>query len=172
MNLSLATTAALGLMTLALQTSTSFRSHSERRTGSLHIHASIDVVFPMFTPEGEKAWAAGWNPEYVFPADGETSQGMVFRTEHSGPKTWVMTLYDAEQHRAEYVNFASDLLVQIAVKCRSEQSGTTAEVTYVHTGLTEAGNKLVDEYTQERHERQMQHWQEAIEKALGSKAGR
>jgi hypothetical protein len=171
-NLSLALVTATGMMALALQGTSSFRSHSETRSGSLHIDASIDMVFPMFTPEGEKAWAAGWNPEYVFPADGKTTQGMVFRTQHSGPKTWVMTLYDPQQHRAEYVNFGPDLVVQVLVNCRSEGGGTLAAVTYVHTGLTEKGNKTVDDFTSERMEKQMLHWKQAIGEAISRKTGR
>ncbi len=169
MNLSLVFATATGVLALALQGTASFHSHSETRRGSFHIHASIDVVFPMFTPEGEKAWAAGWNPEYVAPADGKTTPGMVFRTQHSGPKTWVMTTFDPQQHRAEYVNFGPDLVVQVKVTCRSDAEGTVADVTYVHTGLNESGNKLVDDYTQERHEKQMLHWQQAIDEVLGGK---
>jgi len=172
-NLSLFLVAAGCLIALAVQTHPThgFRSHSERRTGSFHIETSIDVAFPLFTPEGEKAWAKGWNPEYVFPADGRTTQGMVFRTEHSGPKTWVMTLYDPPNHRAEYANFSSDLVIQVSVNCRSEGNSTAVEVSYVHTGLTESGNKLVDDYTQERHDQQMQHWKQSIDEAM-RKVGR
>ena len=167
MNLSLFLVAAGGLIALAMQTQ-GFRSHSAKRTGSFHIEASIDLVFPLFTPEGEKAWAAGWNPQYVFPADGRTTQGMVFRTQHSGPKTWLMTLYDPAHHRAEYANFSSDLVIQVSVNCRSEGKSTVAEVSYVHTALTDSGNKLADDYTQEHHDQQMQHWKQSIDEAMRS----
>ncbi len=170
MNLSLFLLAPGCLMALALQTHSvqAFQSHSIKRNGSFRIDASLDVAFPLFTPEGEKAWAAGWSPEYVFPADGKTTQGMVFRTQHSGPKTWLMTLYDPEHHRAEYANFSADLVIQISVYCSSEGKSTVVEVSYVHTALTENGNKLVDEYTQERHDQQMQHWKQFIDEALRS----
>ena len=170
MNLSLLLVAVGCVIALAVQThpAESFHSHSGKRTGSFRIEASLDVAFPLFTPEGEKAWAAGWNPEYVFPRDGKTTQGMVFHTEHSGPKTWVMTLYDPEHHRAEYASFSSDLVIQISVACSSEGKSTVVEVSYRHTALTENGNKLVDSYTQERHDQQMQHWKESIDEALRS----
>jgi hypothetical protein len=167
-NLSLVFMAFGCVLALALQSSTShtFHAHSQRRTGSFHIEASMDLVFPMFTPEVEKSWAAGWNPEYVFPADGKTTQGMVFRTEHSGPKTWIMTVYDPDQHRVAYVNVGPDMVIQISVNCRSEGNGTRAEVSYVHTALTEKGNESVDAYAQEHHEKQMEHWRSAISDAL------
>jgi hypothetical protein len=169
-NLSLLLVAAGCLIALALQTHPiqPFQSHSKKRTGSFRIEASLELAFPLFTPEGEKAWAAGWNPEYVFPADGRTTQGMVFRTHHSGPKTWLMTLYDAEHHRADYANFSSDLLIQVSVHCSGEGNSTVVEVSYVHTALTENGNKLVDEYTQARHDAQMQHWKQSIDDAMKS----
>lgn len=175
MNLSLMLVAASGLLALAVQSSStsSFLAHSQRRSASFHLDASLDLVFPMFTPEVEKSWAVGWNPEYVSPADGKTVQGMVFRTEHSGPKTWIMTVYDADQHRVGYVNVSPDMVIQISVNCRSEGNGTRAEVSYVHTALTEKGNNSVDHYTQEEHEKQMEHWRIAISEALArAKAGR
>ena len=130
MNLSLVFLATGCILALAIQTSTSptFRSHSQTRSGSFHLEVSIDLVFPMFTPEVEKSWAKGWNPDYIFPPDGKTTQGMVFRTEHSGPKTWIMTLYDPDQHRVAYVNVSPDMVVQISVNCRREGKGTRAEV--------------------------------------------
>lgn len=174
MNLSLFLIASGFLMALALQSHSvqAFQSHSVKRSGSFRIDASLDGAFPLFTPEGEKAWAAGWNPEYVFPVDGKTAQGMVFRTQHSGPKTWLMTLYDPEHYHAEYANFSADLVIQISVHCSSEGKSTVVEVSYVHTALTENGNQLVDEYTQERHDKQMQHWKQSIDEALRSGSGR
>ena len=166
MNLSLMLVAASGLLALAVHSSVTPSFHSQRRAGSFHIDASLDRVFPMFTPEVERSWAHGWNPEYVFPADGRTTQGMVFRTEHNGPKTWVMTVYDPADHRVAYVNVSPDMVIQISVNCRSEGNGTRAEVSYLHTALSENGNKFVDDYTQERHEKQMEHWRGAISEAL------
>jgi hypothetical protein len=170
MNLTLLLVAATCLMGVAIQTSTSlaFHSHSHTRTGSFHLEDPLDLVFPMFTPEVEKSWAKGWNPVYVFPPDGKTTQGMVFRTEHSGPKTWIMTLYDPAQHRVAYVNVSPDMVIQISVSCRSEGNGTRAEVSYLHTALTENGNKSVDDYSQEQHDEQMEHWRTAISEALAN----
>jgi hypothetical protein len=47
-----------------------------------------EIVFPMFTPEGEELWVEGWAPDYLHPAGVRaTSQDMVFRTRHGGEET-------------------------------------------------------------------------------------
>jgi hypothetical protein len=47
---------------------------------SIVLSGSIDRVFPLFTPAGEKLWVEGWDPEFLHPTSGETCEGMVFRT--------------------------------------------------------------------------------------------
>ena len=50
------------------------------RTRDIHLYASPGRVFPLFDPLGEKQWAAGWEPEIIYPTSGEVEVGMVFTT--------------------------------------------------------------------------------------------
>ena len=70
---------------------------------ALHVERSHGFVldlakaraFPLFEPEGERAWAKGWEPNYLHPADGRARAGMVFTTGHGGEKTlWTMVKHE------------------------------------------------------------------------------
>ena len=50
------------------------------RTGTFDLPCSADEAFLFFSPEGERAWARGWNPQPVFPSEIRFEQGTVFRT--------------------------------------------------------------------------------------------
>lgn len=45
------------------------------RSAAIHLHAPADRVFPLFTPEGERLWVPGWNPRYLWPANGAAQVG-------------------------------------------------------------------------------------------------
>ncbi|RWA97127.1 hypothetical protein [Mesorhizobium sp.] len=69
-------------------------NHLER-SHSIVLSGPIDRVFPLFTPTGETLWVDGWDPEFLHPQDGETRQGMVFRTAHGDETTlWACTDWD------------------------------------------------------------------------------
>jgi hypothetical protein len=145
----------------------SFTSESVTHSGKFKMNGSVEKVFPYFTPAGESEWAEGWNPEFLSPADGKTREGMVFRTAGTPPMNWVVTHYDPGKHEIGYVTLTSDSLIrQIAITCRTEGAATIATVTYTLTGLSEGGNKLVQEYTAEAHERRLHDWENAIDHLL------
>ncbi|HEY3001395.1 MAG TPA: hypothetical protein VGJ44_03520, partial [Kribbellaceae bacterium] len=55
-----------------------------RLTGRITIDAPPDEAYRLFTPEGERAWAAGWDPSYPVPATDDTAPGTVFETGAQG----------------------------------------------------------------------------------------
>jgi hypothetical protein len=60
--------------------------HLERRH-SIVLAGPINRVFPLFTPVGETLWVDDWNPDFLHPVNGETCEGMVFRTHHGDELT-------------------------------------------------------------------------------------
>jgi hypothetical protein len=63
-----------------------------RIAGTLRVAASPADAFRFFTPEGERLWVPGWDPEYLHPADGALVDGLTFRTNHGGELTiWLVT---------------------------------------------------------------------------------
>jgi hypothetical protein len=110
------------------------------------LHGTVRVALPpeqamhRFTPVGERAWVAGWDP--MFPAgergDG-AALGTVFVTEAEGRRTlWVVA--ERTEDLVRYARVTPDVWAgTVEVRCRADGAGTVAEVTYDLTALGEAG---------------------------------
>jgi hypothetical protein len=140
---------------------------AERVTISQAITLAADPsrVFPLFTPLGEKAWAEGWEPHPLFPADGTAQTGAVFTTSHppQGESIWTMTAYDPANLHLAYLRVTPGVQVAfIQVQCEDLHDGTTrATVTYTLTSLSAAGNaKLAQVAAHHRHD--IASWEQAI----------
>ncbi len=94
--------------------------------GSLHVALPPERAAVLFTPEGERAWARGWAPEY--PAG---DAGPVFTT-HDGTTVWV-AVGDLRYARVTPGVQAGTVTVRLA----AEGDGTRADVTYDLTALSD-----------------------------------
>jgi hypothetical protein len=124
-------------------------------------------AFGLFEPEGERAWAEGWNPSYVHPTDGRAEQGMVFTTRHGGEETiWMMTRHEPAAGIVEYARVtpgsrAASVLVQCAAL---DLARTRVTVIYTFTGLSDAGNAVVRSMDEARYREYIDSWAAAIAK--------
>jgi len=140
---------------------------AERVTVSqtITLAAEPGVVFPLFTPLGEKAWAAGWEPRPLFPADGAAQVGAVFTTNHppQGESIWTMTAYDPASLHLAYLRVTPGVQVAlIAVQCEDLHDGTTrATITYTFTALSAAGNEKLAQVAA-HHQHDLASWEHII----------
>jgi hypothetical protein len=136
------------------------------RTASIRLNGPPDRAFLLFTPLGERQWAAGWEPIPIYPASGQAEPGAVFSTRHGdGPPTiWTVTIFDPHTRRVSYVRVAPDSLhVAIDVDCVADGPiATRATVTYTYTGLSERGNESIDAMTEEAYREYISSWERAI----------
>lgn len=155
-----------------------FQAKGITRQGLLTFDAPVAVVFPLFTPLGERHWAEGWDPQILFPRDREVAEGMVFQTRDHGNLllTWTLTRYDEPNHTVAYNVVAPDLMVRrIEVRCRSlGPARTEVAVTDSYVGLSEHGNAFIDHLSEPEYAKKMAHWKERIGGYLAgiAKAGR
>jgi polyketide cyclase/dehydrase/lipid transport protein len=138
------------------------------RTGEVHLAAPPEEAFEMFTPEGERHWAHGWDPHWLQPAGGGFEAGAIFRTGNGGEETtWV--ILDADRAR-RYVRYAritpGSRLGTVEVRCAPADAGTTAQVTYRLSALSTAGEQVLAGMTPERYEEMIASWQRDIARAL------
>jgi hypothetical protein len=138
------------------------------RTATITLNDSPDKILPLFTAYGETLWITGWNPEYVYPEDGEAKTGSVWKTQHdkNDPETvWVTINYDIETHSVTYVNVTPNKQVtRIDIQCDAlDDTKTLAHITYTITALGEKGTDYIKQLTQEHYDHWMQHsWEKAI----------
>ncbi len=143
----------------------SFAAQRVRLSQTIHLSAPPGQVFSLFEPVGEQAWAEGWEPRMLFPADGAAEVGAVFTTGHSpeGESVWTMTAYDPAQLHLAYLHVTPGLHVTcIEIQCEDMRDGTTrATVTYILTSLSAAGNDRLARFSA-RYQDEMASWERAI----------
>jgi hypothetical protein len=149
-----------------------FQGKAVSRTGHLQFDAGIEIVFPLFTPLGEKHWAKGWDPEIVYPRDRDVAEGMVFRTQDGVEHVWTMIRYDRANHAVAYNVVAHGMMVRnIEVRCRPEGTAhTVVEVSDSYVGLSPEGNAFVEHLTEAAYEKKMAGWGDNISAYLATLA--
>jgi hypothetical protein len=114
---------------------------------------------------GARAWAQGWDPQYIFPADGTPERGMVFTTTHGNESTvWNLTRHDPQGGVVEYLRVTPGSRVAVVlVQCAEVgPRKTRVTVVYTFTALNESGN----EYVRAMDEAHYRGWATAIEASL------
>src|SRR5579872_6980366 len=117
---------------------------AQSQTHRFTVPVPCERLFPLFTAEGERAWAPGWEPEIL---SGSVERGSVFRTRSGGRETlWVVTEYAPAQGRVSYARIAQGSNMGL-VDVRCDGKGPQASeisVSYTLTGLTPEGKDFVD----------------------------
>jgi hypothetical protein len=144
------------------------------RSHSFTVALPMAEAFRLFEPEGERAWAQGWDPRYVFPADGTPERGMVFTTSHGNESTiWNLTRHDPQGGVVEYLRVTPGSRVAVVlVQCAEiGPRKTRVTVVYTFTGLNEAGNEYVRAMDEAHYRAFIDGWATAIEASLRGDAG-
>jgi hypothetical protein len=107
--------------------------------------APLDVAWPLFGADGERAWAPDWDPTFIWPAAATDEEGMVFKVvQGNHVAVWVNTALDRAANRIQYVYVIPDLVVTV-ITLRLSQTGpaTHVAVTYERTALADAAGETV-----------------------------
>jgi hypothetical protein len=131
--------------------------------GSFELAAPLEVVRPLFTAEGERRWAPGWEP--VWPDDAHTHEvGEVWRTSGVLPTTWVTVEAGEDQVRYARVS-VEDSAGLVTVAFTQADGRTTVTVAYDLTALSDAGAQRLDEFAAS-YDQMLAHWQHHTSHAL------
>ena len=143
------------------------------RSGTVRVNAGVDQAFQLFTPLGETRWSPEWRPRMVYPVGTGAQRDLVFLVphHHGGEAVWIVDAYDPAAHRIEYVYvFPEHVACRISVHCEADgPDRTLARVTYTMTGLSEGGNHMVEELSEESFTRRMGHWEQLIATGLAKR---
>jgi Polyketide cyclase / dehydrase and lipid transport len=135
-------------------------------TGEDQVALPVERAWRLFTPEGERSWAPGWDPDYGTAAVPDPAPGVVFRTRHGDVTTvWVMTHCEPGRE-LRYARVApDDHAGTIAVALAPVADGSLATVTYSLTALSDAGSRRLERFAAGFPDL-MTHWQTAIARAM------
>jgi polyketide cyclase/dehydrase/lipid transport protein len=134
---------------------------------SFRLEAPLARVFPLFTAEGERSWAPGWEPTIL---SGAVERGSAFATRaHSGIETtWIVADYRPAEGKVSYARLAQGSNIGLVdVTCTEERDGTVVTVRYTLTGVSEQGRAFVREFLEAEHyTRMIEEWRVATSAAL------
>ena len=136
------------------------------------IKAPMGIVAPLFGAEKERAWAPGWDPQFVWPQPASDRQGMVFKiAHHDKTAIWVNTRYEPQQGRFQYTYVIPDVLVTVITidVARVGNASTHVAVEYQRTALAADANEVVQHMGQADSESGPK-WQQQIESYLAKAA--
>jgi hypothetical protein len=152
-------------------------SHEQIQTND----APPDKVFPLLCPVREADWVPGWQYRLIYSSSGVAEDGCVFTTpnEHGPETVWMVTHYDPSAFQIAYAWVQPGMIAtQLRISLAPAAGGTsTACIRYLYTGLSPAGNAVLDGYTREWFQSKMRSWEAAINHFLRngnliSKSGR
>src|SRR6476659_8277130 len=138
------------------------------RSHSLVVEKPLAEAFAFFTPEGERSWAAGWEPRYHHPADGKLERGLVFTTGAGAEHTiWTVVRLDPP-NLVEYVRTTPGSRTgTVLVQCSALGRGRThVTVVYSLTSLSAEGEKVLRSLDEAAFRRFIESWEASIAKAI------
>jgi hypothetical protein len=139
------------------------------RSGRVRVAAPFAKAFKFFTPDGERAWVPGWDPEYLHPRDGTLVEGLTFRTRHQLDEVtlWLVSRCDEARGAIEYVRVTpGSRMGTVSVLCVTTGAvQTEASITYRLTALSEAGEAALDAFAAEFSD-MLATWERHIADAL------
>jgi len=138
-------------------------SHSEE----FFLERDIASVFPLFSPEGEKLWAPGWDytnllgskdlqPDYVFLTDSHDHK--------STHAIWIVADYDPVKHYVSYYKVEpGEKVGKVVVECfKQTKESTLVKVSYKYIGLSDSGNRFVVSFTKEAYREFIGEWRSLL----------
>ena len=136
-----------------------------RRASDITVGLPPEQAMALFTPEGERRWTEGWDPQYPEP-DRREGAGAVYMTGHgSHQTTWIMV--DHGPGRVRYARVTEGLTAgTVAVDLVGSHEGSTqVRVTYDLTSLTPAGETWLEAFDAD-YDGEIGEWATEIAAAL------
>jgi hypothetical protein len=128
--------------------------------------APPEKVFPLLCPVREADWVPGWQYRLIYSRSGFAEDGCVFSTPNdAGSETiWMVTHYDPAAFAIAYAWVQPGMIAtQLRISLAPAPDGkTSARIRYLYTGLSLAGNTVLDHYSPEWFHGKMKSWESAI----------
>jgi len=128
--------------------------------------APPERVFPLLCPVREADWVPGWQYRLIYSESGVAEDGCVFSTpDNSGTETvWMVTHYDPGAFTIAYAWVQPGMIAtQLRISLAPAPDGkTSTHIHYFYTGISPAGNAVLDRYTLDWFQSKMQGWEKAI----------
>ena len=139
-----------------------------------HIHEfqidqPIEILFPLFSAEGEKYWVPGWDYKNIMGST-KLHEDYIFVTENhdhaASDAIWLVKKYEHSSHQVVFYKVEPEEKVGIiTVKCNAiSRSKTNVSVAYEYIALSEKGDEFVNSFTNEKYKEFIGEWKQLLDK--------
>lgn len=147
-----------------------------RREHTIELRAAPGAIAPLLTPEGERLWVPGWDPEPVTPAARVPAVGGVFVT-GSGAERTFWTVVGVTDRELRYARVTPGSRVGVVDVALTPEGGdpevTSVRVRYSYVALGPQGERALAELSEERFAAAIEGWRAPLQRLLdgGDPAG-
>jgi len=147
--------------------SSRFVSQVVFHSGEFLLERDIASVFPLFSPEGEKLWAPGWDYTNLLGAKDLRRDDVFLTDSHDHKSTqaiWIVSDYDPVKHYVSYYKVEpGEKVGKIVVECFEQtKTSTLVKVAYKYIGLSDSGNRFVSGFTKEAYKEFIGEWRSLL----------
>ena len=135
-------------------------------TDRIRVALPPDQAFVLFTPLGERDWAAGWEPRFPAGTADDSAPGTVFETTaHGHTTTWIVRARQQGRH-ISYARVVPQVNAgTVDVTLEPADAGSEVTVTYDLTALSDTGEQQLEMFAA-GYTGYLRSWQDDIEAAL------
>ena len=126
------------------------------------------MLFPLFSPEGEKLWVPGWDYVNIMSST-DLHEDYVFLTkthDHAGTDAvWLVKRYAPQHFFVQFYRIEpEDKVGVVSVRCHPLDQGLTeVEVTYQYTALGDKGRAFIDGFTASEYQQFIGEWKRLLD---------
>jgi len=134
-----------------------------KHTLDFKISQSIDILFPLFSAEGEKLWVPGWDYENIMGTS-DLHEDYIFLTKNhdhaSTDAIWLVKKYKPESYFVQFYKVEpEDKVGIISVQCtKMDESLTQVEVNYEYIGLSKNGDEFIESFSSTKYKEFIAEW--------------
>jgi hypothetical protein len=139
-----------------------------KHSAEFQVNQPADIIFPLFSAEGEKLWVPGWDYENIMGTI-ELQEDYIFLTEthdHAATKAiWLVKRYQPDKYLIEFYKVEpAEKVGVIKVECSPLTEITTSvSVTYEYIALSEKGNAFIQHFSSQVYSDFITEWQRLLE---------
>jgi Polyketide cyclase / dehydrase and lipid transport len=143
---------------------TADRHPRSAQSGTIHVPLPPERAFDLFTAEGERLWAPGWDPKVLSES--------VFLTGHGGEETiWTIVEADRQAGRLCYSRVSPGVRAgTVRVNLSPDGAGSRVEVSYDMTALGPSGVEAVTKMDRDGFAAMLRDWERLIGEAIRANA--
>ena len=142
----------------------------QRLSARIHVALAPEDAFQLFTPNGEREWAEGWQPSFPAPTADDSEPGTVFETDAHGHRaTWLVTERIRGKRIAYVQVIPGERAGRITVTVEATEGESQVEVTYEMTPLSPTGAHQLKRFA-DGYSEYLRSWQDAIAECLEKRA--